>query len=176
MDQDGLIGNVFFNLIQNNSSEEILDSNGALQVERGGISHILNSAPNLTGKIDDLLKSANQVMNEKNINNIASILESIKDSANKLNKMMNAVQENTKEISSLIENIDKVSITASTMLDTINKKINDGEYDIRDILTPSLMSIENSMNNINKLAKDGSILLQDLKENPYNTIFGYREK
>ena len=176
VDQDGLIGNVFFNLIQNNSSEEILDSNGALQVERGGISHILNSAPNLTGKIDDLLESANELMNEKNINNIASILESIKDSANKLNKMMNAVQENTKEISSLIENIDKVSITASTMLDTINKKVNDGEYDIRDILTPSLMSIENSMNNINKLAKDGSILLHDLKENPYNTIFGYREK
>ena len=176
VDQSGLIGNVFLNLIQNDTSNDILDSGGALQIKTGGISQILDSAPNLTGKVDSLLKNANEVMSEENIKNITSILESIKDSAIKLNKMMSLVQENTEEIGSLFTNIDKISNTANTMLDTINQKVNNGEYDIKGILTPSLMSIENSMNNINKLAEDGSILLKNLKENPYNTIFGYKEK
>ena len=176
VDQSGLIGNVFLNLIQNDASNDILDSGGALQIKTGGISQILDSAPNLTGKVDSLLKNANEMMSEENIKNITSILESIKDSAIKLNKMMSLVQENTEEIGSLFTNIDKISNTANTMLDTINQKVNNGEYDIKGILTPSLMSIENSMNNINKLAEDGSILLKNLKENPYNTIFGYKEK
>ena len=89
--------------------------------------------------------------------------------------MMSLVQERTEEIASLIANVNEVSNTANLMLKTINQKVDSGEYDIKGILTPSLISIESSMQNINKLAEDGSILLRDLKENPYNTIFGYRE-
>ena len=176
VDQSGILGHSFLNLIQNNSSNDMLDSGGTLQINTGGISQILESAPNITEKIDILLENANEIISPQNTKNITSILESIKDSAIKLNKMMSMVQENTEEISSLISNVDKISNTADTMLKTINQKVNNGEYDIRDILTPSLMSIENSMNNINKLAKDGSSLLKDLREDPYNTIFGYKEK
>lgn len=176
VDQSGILGHSFLNLIQNNSSNDMLDSGEALQINTGGISQILESAPNITEKIDILLENANEIISPQNTKNITSILESIKDSAIKLNKMMSMVQENTEEISSLISNVDKISNTADTMLKTINQKVNNGEYDIRDILTPSLMSIENSMNNINKLAKDGSSLLKDLREDPYNTIFGYKEK
>lgn len=176
VDQSGILGHNFLNLIQNNSSNDMLDSGGTLQINTGGISQILESAPNITEKIDILLENANEIISPQNTKNITSILESIKDSAIKLNKMMSMVQENTEEISSLISNVDKISNTADTMLKTINQKVNNGEYDIRDILTPSLMSIENSMNNINKLAKDGSSLLKDLREDPYNTIFGYKEK
>ncbi|RDU58073.1 MlaD family protein [Helicobacter sp. MIT 99-5507] len=176
VDQSGILGHSFLSLIQNDSSNDMLDSGEALQINTGGISQILKSAPNITEKIDILLENANEIISPQNTKNITSILESIKDSAIKLNKMMSMVQENTEEISSLISNVDKISNTADTMLKTINQKVNNGEYDIRDILTPSLMSIENSMNNINKLAKDGSSLLKDLREDPYNTIFGYKEK
>ncbi|MBR7118067.1 MAG: MCE family protein [Helicobacteraceae bacterium] len=176
VDQSGILGSNFLNLIQNDSSNDMLDVDGVLQIKSGGMSQILESAPSLTGKIDSLLQNTNEIISPENVKNITSILESIKDSAIKLNKMMSLVQEKTKEIGSLIANVNDVSNTTNTMLKTINQKINDGEYDIKDILTPSLISIENSMNNINKLAEDGSILLKDLRENPYNTIFGYREK
>ena len=176
VDQSGILGSNFLNLIQNDSSNDMLDVDGVLQIKSGGMSQILESAPSLTGKIDSLLQNTNEIINPENVKNITSILESIKDSAIKLNKMMSLAQEKTKEIGSLIANVNDVSNATNTMLKTINKKINDGEYDIKDILTPSLISIENSMNNINKLAEDGSILLKDLRENPYNTIFGYREK
>lgn len=176
VDQSGILGSNFLNLIQNDSSNDMLDVDGALQIKSGGMSQILESAPSLTGKIDSLLQNTNEIINPENVKNITSILESIKDSAIKLNKMMSLAQEKTKEIGSLIANVNDVSNATNTMLKTINQKINDGEYDIKDILTPSLISIENSMNNINKLAEDSSILLKDLRENPYNTIFGYREK
>lgn len=176
VDQSGILGSNFLNLIQNDSSNDMLDVDGVLQIKSGGMSQILESAPSLTGKIDNLLQNTNEIISPENVKNITSILESIKDSAIKLNKMMSLAQEKTKEIGSLIANVNDVSNATNTMLKTINQKINDGEYDIKDILTPSLISIENSMNNINKLAEDSSILLKDLRENPYNTIFGYREK
>lgn len=176
VDQNGLLGSSFLRLIQSDSSDDILGENESLQIKTSSMSQILESAPNLTGKIDDLLSNANDIINQDNAKNIANILVSIKDSADKLNKMMSMVQDRTEEIASLIVNVDEVSNAANTMLKAINKKVADGEYDIKGILTPSLMSIENSMQNINKLAKDGSILLRDLRENPYNTIFGYREE
>lgn len=175
VDQNGLLGNSFLRLIQNDSSNDILNENESLQIKTSSMSQILESAPNLTGKIDDLLSNANQIINNENAKHIKDILASIKDSADKLNNMISLVQEKTKEIGSLIENVNDVSITANTMLKNINKKVDDGEYDIKEILTPSLMSIEQSMKNINDLAKNGSVLLKDMQENPYNTIFGYRE-
>ncbi len=175
VDQSGLLGRSFLRLVQNDSNSDIINENEALQIKTSSMSQILESAPNLTGKIDDLLSNVNEIINQENAKNIASILVSIKDSADKLNNMMSLVQERTKEISSLIENVNNVSNTANTMLNTINKKVNNGEYNIREILTPSLISIEQSMKHINDLARDGSILLKDMQENPYNTIFGYRE-
>ncbi len=175
VDQSGLLGNNFLRLIQNDSSNDILNENGSLQIKTSSMSQMLETAPNLTGKIDELLSNANEIINTENAKHIRSILISIKDSTDKLNNMMSLVQEKTKEIDSLIENVNDVSITANTMLKNINKKVNDGEYDIKEILTPSLMSLEQSMKNIDNLAKNGSILLRNIQENPYNTIFGYRE-
>ncbi|RAX54484.1 hypothetical protein CCY99_03810 [Helicobacter sp. 16-1353] len=174
--QSGLLGRNYLELIQNNKNDEIINKDAILQIETSSMDKIMESVPNLANKVDSLLSNANNMLNEENANNIAKILVSIKDSADNLNKIILSLQKNTDDVESLIQNVNKVSIDADEMLNILTSKIKNGEYDLKTTLAPALISIEQSMNSINSLAKEGSTLLDSLKENPYNTIFGYRNE
>lgn len=178
VEQSGLLGSNYLKLIQNDKSDEFIKSgkDAILNIETSSMSQIMQSVPSLTNKIDDLLSNANNILSEENANNIAKILVSIQDSANNINKIIQSLQKNTDGVESLIQNVDKISKNADEMLNVVNKKIQDGEYDFKTTLTPALLSIEKSMNSLNSFTKEGSTLLNDLKENPYNTIFGYRNE
>lgn len=178
VEQSGLLGSNYLKLIQNDKSDEFIESSkdAILNIETSSMSQIMQSVPNLTNKIDDLLSNANNILSEENANNIAKILVSIQDSTNNINKIIQSLQKNTDGMESLIQNVDKISKNADEMLNVVNKKIQDGEYDFKTTLTPALLSIEKSMNSLNSFTKEGSNLLNDLRENPYNTIFGYRNE
>lgn len=176
VEQDGLLDRGYFHLIQNEESSEFIESSQdrVLQIQTSTMSKILASVPNITDKVENLLSNANTIMNEENAKNIATILVSIQDSANGINKIVRSLQSNTEGISSLIDNVNKISHNAQIMLETIDKKIKNGEYDMKTTLTPTLQSIEQLATHLDSMVKESEILLDNLKENPYNTIFGYR--
>ncbi len=177
--QSGIIGNSFLTLIQNEKSDEYIESSdeAVLFIEpETAIGKILDSVPNLTNKVDDLLSNANTILSKENAKNIASILSSIEDSAISLNKMLKSLQHNTTDIDSILSNIDNSIKKTNDTIEIVNNKLQNGEYDLKSTLTPALLSIEQSLYNINELAKKGSNLLDNLEQNPYNTIFGYRQE
>lgn len=177
VEQSGLIGDSYLSLVQNEQSKEIIKSkeDAILNIKEYYMSKSLGDIPSIAGKIDNFISNANDLVSKDNVENITSIISSIKDITNNVNIMASVLEKNTRNMDSIFNSINMLTINANTILDTINQKVNLGEYDFKSTLAPALNSLEDSINNMDKLIRSGGVVLDNLNNNPYNTIFGYRE-
>lgn len=178
VEQDGLLGGSYISLIQNESQNQIItdQKDAVLMISSDSMTQILEAIPSITGKVDYLLDSANKILSVDNAKYITAILLSIQEASNNINSMIKSLNKNTNEIDSILQSVNKITSNTEKVIENINKKVQNGEYDLKTTLAPTLMSIESALDDISKLSKSGSNLLNDLEENPYNTIFGYREE
>lgn len=178
VEQDGLLGGSYISLIQNESQNQIItdQKDAVLMISSDSMTQILEAIPGITGKVDYLLDSANKILSVDNAKYITAILLSIQEASNNINSMIKSLNKNTNEIDSILQSVNKITSNTEKVIENINKKVQNGEYDLKTTLAPTLMSIESALDDISKLSKSGSNLLNDLEENPYNTIFGYREE
>ncbi|MDE6885708.1 MAG: MlaD family protein [Helicobacteraceae bacterium] len=178
VEQDGLFGGSYISLIQNESQNQIItdQKDAVLMISSDSMTQILEAIPSITGKVDYLLDSANKILSVDNAKYITAILLSIQEASNNINSMIKSLNKNTNEIDSILQSVNKITSNTEKVIENINKKVQNGEYDLKTTLAPTLMSIESALDDISKLSKSGSNLLNDLEENPYNTIFGYREE
>lgn len=178
IEQNGLLGGNFISLVQNESSKDFITSkeDSTLMISQDSMSAILDAIPNLAGKVDYLLDNANEILSENNAKNIAKILVSINEASSNINEMIKSLHKNTNDIDKILQSINQITKTTDLVIQNVNKKIQNGEYDLKSTITPSLISIEKAMEDISTFSKDGSAFIKKLEENPYNTIFGYREE
>lgn len=176
VEQDGLLGGNYISLIQNENTKEIIEKkeDAILMISSDSIAQVLNAIPSLAGKVDYLLDSANEIVSEKNTAQIAQILESINEAAKQINILIKSLNKNTNEIESIIKSVNQITQSADSAIKSIENKIKSGEYDIKSTISPALSGIENAMDDLSNLAKEGEKMLKNLENNPYNTIFGYR--
>lgn len=176
LEQNGLLGGSYLSLVQNEKSSEFIDSNSVLHIKKDSMSTLLSMLPSITGKIDELVNNANGIINKENANNVALSLISIKETANSINAMIKALQKNTNNIDSIIESLNKAAVNTNKVIELVNHKIKSGEYDFKSTITPVLISMEESLQDLQALARRGTSLMDNLKDDPYNTIFGYKER
>lgn len=178
VEQSGLIGDSYLSLVQNEKSKEIIKSkeDAILNIKGHYMSKLLGDIPNITGKIDNLINNASDIVSEDNVKNILSIIASIRTITNNVNAMVSVLEKNTNNVDSILNNINTLANNANNILDSINQKVKNGEYDFKSTLAPALNSLEDSINNMNKLIKSSGIAIDSLNSDPYNTIFGYREE
>ena len=176
VEQNGILGDNYLSLIQNDKTKEIIQNDGeTLNIKPNNMAQVLGDIPNITGKIDDLVSNANDIINLKNSNSIALILESIKEASININSVIKSIQENTTEIDSILKTVTTLTVNANSTVEIINNKLQSGEFDFKNTLTPVLISLEETLNNLNEVTKKGEGLLNDFKNSPYDTIFGYRK-
>lgn len=177
IDQNGILGSTFISLIQNDKAKDFITSNDdVLILSKDPMSEVMSAIPNLTGKVNYLLDSANEVLNKNSVKTIAQILFSINEAANNINNIIKSLNKNTDDISRILKNVNEITANTDIIIKTINKKVQNGEYDFKSTITPSLISIEKAMEDISTFSKDGSAFIKKLNDNPYDTIFGYREE
>lgn len=177
IEQNGLLGSTFISLMQNDKTKDFITSNDdTLILVRDPMSEVMSAIPNLTGKVDYLLDNANEILNKNNAKTIAQILLSINETANNINNIIKSLDKNTADINKILKNVNEITTNTDMIIKTINKKVQSGEYDFKSVITPSLISIEKAMDNISTFTKDGSLFINRLNNNPYNTIFGHREE
>ncbi|RDU62278.1 MlaD family protein [Helicobacter sp. MIT 14-3879] len=178
LEQNGFLGGSYLALFQNEKSKEVIttENDAVLKLRLDSLSQILDTIPSIAGKVDYFLDNANEILNENNAKNIANILVSIKDSSNSINDMLKSLNKRTDDLDVILKSVSKITQNTETIIENINNKVAKGEYDLKSILTPTLTSFEKAMNDISTFAQDGSSFINKLENNPYNTIFGYREE
>lgn len=176
VEQSGILGASFLALIQNDKSTEIAKDGAVLMIGGDSMSQIMDAIPSIAGKVDYLLDSANGVLSEENAKNLTAILLSVNEAAKNINILAQSLSRNTQDIEKIIANVSKIAQSTEQITNALNAKVAQGEYDLRSTIAPALGAIEGAMNELNAFAKNGSVFIQNLEQNPYNTIFGYREE
>lgn len=176
VEQSGILGSSFLALIQNDKSTEIAQDGAVLMIGGDSMSQIMDAIPSIAGKVDYLLDNANGVLSEENAKNLTAILLSVNEAAKNISILAQTLSRNTQDIEKIIANVSKIAQSTEQITNALNAKVAQGEYDLRSTIAPALGAIEGAMNELNAFAKNGSAFIQNLEQNPYNTIFGYREE
>lgn len=148
--QQGLAGANYLSLIQGYG--EILQKNEegrkVLNISKGGLENIINKVSTVGDEAQHLLKNINRAINEENTQTLNASLKDIRDT---------------------IQNLKSIS-------QQIDARIKNDEYNMREILLPTLLQLQGSLQDMSKFFRDASYFLDKVDKNPYDSFFGKEAK
>ena len=170
-----------------------------LKLEESLLSKLGNNAENITLKINQTLDKVDGFFSAENISHIESILRNIdkftqvltdenglsevdsivknvKNFTDSLNKT--DTKELAKNLNTLIASANSVFVSAnsavngySSLQDIITQKVKNGEYDLRNTVSPLLREASDFLNGFDKTLREFRGALQRLEDNPYEFFF-----
>ena len=170
-----------------------------LKLEESLLSKLGNNAENITLKINQTLDKVDGFFSAENISHIESILRNIdkftqvltdenglsevdsivknvKNFTDSLNKT--DTKELAKNLNKLIASANSVFVSAnsavigySSLQDIVTQKVKNGEYDLRNTLSPLLREASEFLNGFDKTLREFRGALQRLEDNPYEFFF-----
>ena len=170
-----------------------------LQLEESLFSKLGNNAENITLKINQTLDKVDNFFSPENIAHVESVLKNIdkftqvltdeeglsevdsivknvKNFTDTLNKT--DTKELVKNLNRLILNANQVFVSANSAItgynslqELITKKAKDGEYDLRNTVSPLLREASDFLNGFDKTLREFRGALQRLEDNPYEFFF-----
>ncbi|MCH5313567.1 MAG: MCE family protein [Helicobacter sp.] len=147
----GLAGANYLSLIHNDDGE-ILEANDegkkVIMLERGGFDKIIAKASELGDSVDMLLRNVNALFDVQSLSEIHFILREI--------------HETTTHMKSISEQLDR--------------QMKNGEYNVREILTPTLFQLQGSLQDMSGFFTRASAFLDKVDKNPYDSLFGQESK
>ena len=170
-----------------------------LKLEESLFSKLGNNAENITFKINQTLDKVDGFFSAENISHIESILRNIdkftqvltdenglseidsivknvKNFSDNLNKT--DTKELVKNLNTLITSANSVFSSAnsavtgySSLQDIVTQKVKNGEYDLRNTVSPLLREASEFLNGFDKTLREFRGALQRLEDNPYEFFF-----
>ena len=170
-----------------------------LKLEESLLSKLGNNAENITLKINQTLDKVDGFFSAENISHIESILRNIdkftqvltdenglsevdsivknvKNFTDSLNKT--DTKELAKNLNTLIASANSVFKSAnsavtgySSLQDIVTQKVKNGEYDLRNTVSPLLREASDFLNGFDKTLREFRGALQRLEDNPYEFFF-----
>lgn len=144
----GLAGANYLNLIQ--GSGKLLESSSEriLEIDKSSLEKILSGAGKLSDDVNEILKNTILFVNEKNAQELSLML---------------------KEIRASLEHLSSISAL-------LDKNLKKGEYNLREMLFPTLLQIQSSLQDMSKFFNKASHLVEKIDKEPYESIFGKSKK
>lgn len=155
----GLAGSTFLDLIQGNG-DEILHNGAELCYQKGFIGKLFDDVEQSSGEVKEIIAELRKMFNDTNGRNIQELIEAVK-----------IITQNLEETR---KNIDELSVLVKDTVRQVNTNIKRGDYNIRSIISPTLVGMENSLLQINHFFSKANLLLDRLEKSPYDTLFGQR--
>ena len=170
-----------------------------LQLKESLFSKLGNNAENITFKINQTLdkvdgffsaenishiesilrnidKFTQVLTNEEGLSEIDSIVKNVKNFTDSLNKT--DTKELAKNLNTLIASANSVFSSAnsavngySSLQDIVTQKVKNGEYDLRNTVSPLLREASDFLNGFDKTLREFRGALQRLEDNPYEFFF-----
>ena len=170
-----------------------------LKLEESLLSKLGNNAENITLKINQTLDKVDgffsaenishiesilrnidkftQVLTDKNgLSEVDSIVKNVKNFTDSLNKT--DTKELAKNLNTLIASANSVFKSANSAVtgygslqDIVTQKVKNGEYDLRNTVSPLLREASDFLNGFDKTLREFRGALQRLEDNPYEFFF-----
>lgn len=142
----GLAGANYLSLIQGEGGELGVDSEGrrVIMLDKGSLEKIMSKAGELGDDMALLLKNLNQTLSEENLGEVSAMI---------------------KELHASVKNLQSLS----AQMDTQMKR---GEYNMREILTPTLLQLQGSLQDMSRFFSLASRFVEKMDKNPYDSLFG----
>lgn len=145
----GLAGANYLALIQGEGEPlEEIDGKKILELDKGSIEKIMSKATELSDNAASLLKNANAILDEQNLYEISLIVKDLRES---------------------VQNLQSITLQ-------MDKNIQRGEYNMREILTPTLLQFQASLQDMSQFFIQASAWIEKVDRNPYDSIFGKAPK
>lgn len=140
----GLAGASYLALIQGDGEELVPNSDGkrVLGLQKGSLDKILGKASELGDEASSLLKNLNKTFG----------------SESDVNALI-------KELHLSLKHLQSISAT-------LDSNIKKGEYNMREMLSPTLLQLQGSLQDMSRFFNAASALLNKIEKNPYDSLFG----
>ncbi len=117
----------------------------------GGISALLNSAPELIDRIQRLTERLTEMLSDKNQNSIADILENIDKTSKVLAQRAPDLADAIQDARAAVRNAGIAAQHVTTMTDSTNRLINEQGRPAAQDLRKSIASIQQAADNLNAM-------------------------
>lgn len=120
----------------------------------GGISALLNSAPELIDRIQRLTERLTELLSDKNQNSIADILENIDVTTQQLRKHAPELGDTIAEIKIASHNAGLAANNVAALTDNANRLVNEQGRPAAEDLRKAIASIQTATDNLNAMITD----------------------
>ena len=84
--------------------------------------------------------------------------------------------ENNGEIHLLLRDLHTTIVYLQKVSEQLHTQMKDGEYNMREILTPTLFQLQGSLQDMSDFFTKASAFLDKVDKNPYDSFFGKESK
>lgn len=181
VESQGISGISFINITQ--GSGEIFNENEKkpiISLDKALLDKIGKKAEVISDQVSETIYKINMLLSNQNIDKINKILTNFETFSKKLNdekltkniytaidefiKFQKTMDNSTKKFNNFIDNLNKTQ-------NKISARIDNGDFNIREILNPTLSDAQTTLNEFNKALIEFESALFRLEDNPYEFFF-----
>lgn len=181
VESQGISGISFINITQ--GSGEIFNENEKkpiISLDKALLDKIGKKAEVISDQVSETIYKINMLLSNQNIDKINKILTNFETFSEKLNdekltkniytaidefiKFQKTMDNSAKKFNNFIDNLNKTQ-------NKISARIDNGDFNIREILNPTLSDAQTTLNEFNKALIEFESALFRLEDNPYEFFF-----
>lgn len=181
VESQGISGISFINITQ--GSGEIFNENEKkpiISLDKALLDKIGKKAEVISDQVSETIYKINMLLSNQNIDKINKILTNLETFSEKLNdkKMTKNIYKAIDEFIKFQKTMDNSAKKFNNFIDNLNKtqnkisaRIDNGDFNIREILNPTLSDAQTTLNEFNKALIEFESALFRLEDNPYEFFF-----
>lgn len=181
VESQGISGISFINITQ--GSGEIFNENEKkpiISLDKALLDKIGKKAEVISDQVSETIYKINMLLSNQNIDKINKILTNLETFSEKLNdkKMTKNIYTAIDEFIKFQKTMDNSAKKFNNFIDNLNKtqnkisaRIDNGDFNIREILNPTLSDAQTTLNEFNKALIEFESALFRLEDNPYEFFF-----
>ena len=181
VESQGISGISFINITQ--GSGKIFNKNEKkpiISLDKALLDKIGKKAEVISDQVSETIYKINMLLSNQNIDKINKILTNLETFSEKLNdkKMTKNIYTAIDEFIKFQKTMDNSAKKFNNFIDNLNKtqskisaRIDNGDFNIREILNPTLSDAQTTLNEFNKALIEFESALFRLEDNPYEFFF-----
>lgn len=184
----GITGLKYIELKGGSNYSELLAPNEfgvkIIKSKKSALTSFVDSSENITKEIVILLAQAKKILNDENIENLSSIMNSGQKSMENIESFSSYLIQNEKKLDDLIaqiaalskkggssfDSIKKTSDNFNTLTNELKQELSKGTFDLKDMTQESFENLNNLLNSLENSLNKTQNLIKNINESPSDIL------
>ncbi len=184
----GITGLKYIELKGGSNYSELLAPNEfgvkIIKSKKSALTSFVDSSENITKEIVILLAQAKKILNDENIENLSSIMNSGQKSMENIESFSSYLIQNEKKLDDLIaqiaalskkggssfDSIKKTSDNFNTLTNELKQELSKGTFDLKDMTQESFENLNNLLNSLDNSLNKTQNLIKNINESPSDIL------